>query len=64
MIMKTGESKIYEEPGRTEPQAGVNAAILRQNFFYRKPQFLLFNWLEEAHSHYWVISLKSTDCRC
>lgn len=38
-----------------ETQAGVDTAVLRQNFFC-KPQFLLwraFNCLDEAHQHYW-----------
>ena len=65
MTVGVGKSKVCRT-GMLEIQAGINAAVLRQNFFSRKPQVLLlrpFIWLPEAHPHYptlWKVILKIT----
>lgn len=45
--------KCTGQASRLETQAGIHAAVLRQDLFSRKPQFLLrrpSNWLDEAQS--------------
>ena len=36
MIMKNGNSEFVEQPGRQVSQAGADAAVLEQNFFFQE----------------------------
>lgn len=41
MMVEAGKPQWVRQAGKREAQAGVKAIVQRQNFFDRKPQFLL-----------------------
>ena len=57
-------SWVWNPQGRLGTQAGVNVAVLRQNFFSRKPQVLLLrpsiDWMRPTH----IIESKMSDFCC
>lgn len=40
-MVEAGKPQWVRQAGKQETHAGVNATVLRQNFFDRKPLFLL-----------------------
>lgn len=52
VFVGTGNSEIHRAGSGLETQVEVDGAVLRQNFFSEKPQFLFSYSVKKIHPHY------------